>query len=44
MVVGNHSGVSSGEHALGFDALVTSWPEILRLSNSPGSVHPELAP
>ena len=44
MVVGNHSGVSSGEHALGFDALATSRPEILRLTDSPGSVHPELAP
>ena len=44
MVVSNHSGVSSGEDTVGFNALVTSWPEILRLTGSPGSVHPELAP
>ncbi len=43
MVVGNHSGVSSGEHGLVFDALATSRPEILRLTDSPGSGHPELA-
>ena len=32
------------EDALGFNALVTSWPEILRRAGSPGSVQPELAP
>ena len=32
------------EDALGFNALVTSWPEILRRPGSPGSVQPELAP
>ena len=32
------------EDALGFNALVTSWPEILRRSASLGSVQPELAP
>jgi hypothetical protein len=42
MVVSNHNGVSSGENALGFNALVTSWPAILRQAGSPGSVHPEL--
>ncbi|MHB1717931.1 MAG: DUF1156 domain-containing protein [Acidimicrobiales bacterium] len=31
------------EDALGFNALVTSWPEILRRAGSPGSVQPELA-
>ena len=30
------------EDALGFNALVTSWPEILRRAGSPGSVQPEL--
>jgi putative DNA methylase len=30
------------EDALGFNALVTSWPEILRRASSPGSVQPEL--
>jgi len=30
------------EDALGFNALVTSWPEILRRAASPGSVQPEL--
>ena len=44
MVVSNHSGVSSGEHGLGFDALATSRPEILCLTDSAGSVHPELVP
>lgn len=44
MVVSNHNGVSSGEDTGGFNALVTSCPEILRLTGSPGSAHPELAP
>jgi putative DNA methylase len=35
---------SWAEDALGFNALVTSWPEILRRAGSPGSVQPELAP
>ena len=30
------------EDALGFNALVTSWPQILRRAGSPGSVQPEL--
>jgi putative DNA methylase len=30
------------EDALGFNALVTSWPEILRRAGAPGSVQPEL--
>ncbi|MHB1511526.1 MAG: DUF1156 domain-containing protein [Acidimicrobiales bacterium] len=30
------------EDALGFNALVTSWPEILRRAGSPGLVQPEL--
>ncbi len=30
------------EDALGFNALITSWPEILRRAGSPGSVQPEL--
>jgi hypothetical protein len=42
MVVSNHKGVSSGEDTVGFNALVTSWPAILRQAGSPGSVHPEL--
>ncbi len=42
MVVSNHNGVSSGADTLGFNALVTSWPEILRLASSPGSVQQEL--
>jgi len=44
MMVGNHSGVSSGEPALGFHALATWGPAILRQADSPGSGHPELAP
>jgi len=44
MVVSNHNGVSSGENALGFNALVTSWSEIFRLTGSPASAQPELAP
>ena len=30
------------EDALGFNALVTSWPGIVRRAGSPGSVQPEL--
>lgn len=42
MVVSNRKGVGSGEDTVGFSALVTSWPEILRRAGSPGAVHPEL--
>ena len=31
------------EDALGFNALVTSWPEVLRRAGSPGAVQPELS-
>lgn len=42
MAVSNHNGVSSGEDAVRFNALVTSWPAIFRQAGSPGSVQPEL--
>jgi len=42
MVASNHNGVGCGEDIVGFNALVTSCPPILRRAGSPGSVHPEL--
>ncbi len=42
MVIGNHNAVSSGEDTVGLNALVTSWPPILRLTGSPASAQPEL--
>jgi hypothetical protein len=42
MMVSSCKGVGCGEDTLRFDALVTSWPEILRRAGSPGSVQPEL--
>ena len=44
MAVSDRKRVGWAENALGFNALVTSWPAILRQAGSPGSVHPELAP
>ena len=32
----------SAEDALGFNALVTSWPRIVRRAGSPGLLQPEL--
>ncbi len=44
MTVSNCKGVRCGEDTLGFNAVITSWPEILRRAGSPGSVQPELGP
>jgi hypothetical protein len=42
MAVSDRKRVGRAENALGFNALVTSWLEIFRLTGSPASAQPEL--